>query len=52
MPKEKPLETPEHWNRFFRERKRADNAITNREFWRWVMIWAGCMLAAHFAGRW
>lgn len=51
MPKERLLRTSDDWLRFFRERKRAENAITNGEFFRFVLFWCVLMLMAHCNGR-
>ena len=52
MAREKPLNTSADWQRFLRERKRAEFAITNGQFARFVLIWMFLMLLAHLNGRW
>jgi hypothetical protein len=52
MKKERLLLTSDDWERFFRERKRADNAITTREYLTFIAIWVVLMLAAHLHGLW
>lgn len=53
--KERPLSTSADWQRFFRERKRAEWAITNREFFSFAFkFWIAMLIAlliAHLGGR-
>lgn len=44
--------SPDEWDEFIRSRKRAEFAITNKEFFRWVGLWAILMLLSHLNGRW
>jgi hypothetical protein len=54
-PKERPMRTKEDWDRFMRERQRAEYAITNREFFsfvgKFIVAAAIAALVAHLNGR-
>jgi hypothetical protein len=50
MPNERPLESSDDWQRFLRERKRAEYAISNWDVAKFVLIWSVGMLIAHLRG--
>ena len=50
MEKERPIETSEDWQRFLRERKRAEYAPSNQGVITFILVWCIGMLVAHLRG--
>lgn len=50
--RERPLETQQDWQRFFRDRKRANHAISNGQFFGFIGFWCFLMLMGYLNGRW